>query len=67
MDFNLECNNFKNAIIATINDSKLPAAAIYYILKDIYNSIELQYIEAINYSLSKEQKTENNDEEKDIQ
>ena len=58
MDFNLSCNNLKNDIINLISTYNLPIAAVYYIYKDVFSSLEQQYIATINGLLLSQQPEE---------
>lgn len=47
-DFNLTCDDLKIKLTDLINESELPVAATYYILKDIFHSLENFYIGYLN-------------------
>ena len=47
-DFNLMCDDLKIKLTDLINESELPVAATYYILKDIFHSLENFYIGYLN-------------------
>lgn len=42
-EINLQALAFRNDIAQLISSSPLPACIVYYIIKDIYNTIENQY------------------------
>lgn len=53
-EFNFQLEQLKTKIYEQLNNSKLPLGAIFYLIKDIYNSLNNQYIMSINnYSLEK--------------
>lgn len=54
-NINLLSEQFKQKILNTINQAQLPASLVYYILKDIFNSLEIGYFNSLN-TISKEQK-----------
>lgn len=47
-DFNLMCDDLKIKMTDLINESELPVAATYYILKDIFHNLENFYIGYLN-------------------
>jgi len=47
-DFNLVCDDLKIKLTNLINESELPVAATYYILKDIFHNVENFYIGYLN-------------------
>ena len=55
-DFNYKCNQFKKNLENLINNSKLPIAVVYFIIKDIYNEIEKLNIAYLNDIALKESK-----------
>ena len=55
-DFNYRCNQFKKNLENLINNSKLPIAVVYFIIKDIYNEIEKLNITYLNDIALKESK-----------
>lgn len=42
-DINLIVEEFRQNLVATVNNSGLPASVIYYVLTDVYNEINTQY------------------------
>ena len=42
-DINLVVEEFRQSLVATVNNSGLPASVIYYVLTDVYNEINSQY------------------------
>lgn len=42
-DINLVVEEFRQNLVATVNNSGLPASIIYYVLTDVYNEINSQY------------------------
>ena len=65
MNFNLQCDNFKNNILNVINESKLPIAVIYYILKSLLSDIEVQYYDTISQlNLVQQQNKKEKEEQK---
>ena len=48
---NTQINMFKDNLVSVIGNSQLPIGVTYYILKDVYNNIEMLY----NQTLEKEQ------------
>lgn len=42
-DINLIVEEFRQNLVATVNNSGLPASMIYYVLTDVYNEINTQY------------------------
>ena len=53
-EFNFQLEQLKTKIYEQLNSSKLPLGAIFYLMKDIYNNLNNQYIMSINnYSLEK--------------
>lgn len=55
-DFNYNCNQFKKDLENLINASNLPIAAVFFVLKDIYNEIEKLNIAYLNSLALKESK-----------
>lgn len=56
-------NDLKDKVISTINESKLPIDAVYYVMKDIMTEIAVAYSQAIeeekkNETAEEEQKEE---------
>lgn len=52
-EFNFKMNFCEQELIKVLNESNLPLGALLYIIKNIYNEINTQYIASINsYSLS---------------
>ena len=47
-NFNLLTEQFKDSIINKVNNSGLPPAIIYYVMKDIFKDIESSYINYID-------------------
>ena len=68
-DFNYNCDQFKKNLENLINNSNLPIAAIYFILKDIYNEVEKLNIAYLNdLTLKQSKKLEKQiDENKDFE
>lgn len=68
-DFNLVCDDLKIKLTNLINESELPVAAIYYILKDIFHNVENFYIGYLNEKKIKQaaeqQKKDKEDKEED--
>ena len=68
-DFNLVCDDLKIKLTNLINESELPVAATYYILKDIFHNVENFYIGYLNEKKIKQaaeqQKKDKEDEEED--
>ena len=58
MDFNLKCENLKNNILKTINESQMPIATIYYIFKSIFVDVQNQYYKNINELILAQQNKE---------
>ena len=55
-EFNYQLENLKSNLFAQLENSKLPLGAVFYLIKDIYNNLQNQYIASINsYSMSKPQ------------
>lgn len=46
--FNTRCENLKQALINTINQSNLPISVIFYIAKSIMSDIESTYYGVLN-------------------
>lgn len=44
----IKYQNFKECMISLINQSELDVGMIYFILKDIFNEIELLYYKQLN-------------------
>lgn len=70
IEFNVQLEQLKNNLYQQLEQSKLPLGAIFYLIKDIYNSLNNQYIASINsYSLEHPiqqkifQVSENNEEQ----
>ena len=42
-DINLVVEEFRQNLVATVNNSGLPVSIIYYVLTDVYNEINSQY------------------------
>lgn len=59
MGFNSQCRDFEVKLINLINESQLPAAAVYFIFKSVYQDLENTYIGASNSEILSKQ----NDEE----
>ena len=61
---NSACEYFKQNLIDVINESKLPSAIIYYIMKDIFMDVERQYYGSLNSEspLLKEEEIEDGDD-----
>ena len=59
---NIDSELFKNNLTNLIESSQLPACVIYYIVKDIFNSLETEYGKLLQkeYSMQEEEKKENN-------
>lgn len=55
-DFNYNCNQFRKDLENLINASNLPIAAVFFVLKDIYNEIEKLNIAYLNSLTLKESK-----------
>lgn len=47
-DFNIKCENLRLAVRDVINQSDLPLAAVYYIIKDIYSELFNLYMSYFN-------------------
>ena len=47
-DFNYRCNQLKKRMETIINESGMPIAVVYFILKDLYNEIEKMNIAYLN-------------------
>lgn len=47
-DFNYRCNQLKKNLETLINESNMPIAVVYFILKDLYNEIEKMNIAYLN-------------------
>ena len=56
LNFNLQCDLFKNNLIQVINKSNLPAAVIYYIYKDIFQEIQKNYMGILNSQILSQNK-----------
>ena len=55
-EFNYQLENLKSNLFTQLENSKLPLGAIFYLIKDIYNNLQNQYIASINsYSMSNPQ------------
>lgn len=55
-EFNYQLENLKISLFKQLENSKLPLGAVFYLIKDIYNNLQNQYIASINsYSMSKPQ------------
>jgi len=55
MQFNTQCENTKQQLLATINNSGLPIAPIYYMLGEIYREAEKSYYAALNQEAQMEE------------
>lgn len=52
-EFNFKMNFCEQELIKALNESNLPVGALLYIIKNIYNELNAQYIASINsYSLN---------------
>lgn len=47
-DFNYKCNELRKQLEKTVNESEMPIAVVYLILKDLYNEIEKINIAYLN-------------------
>lgn len=47
-DFNYKCNELRKQLEKTVNESGMPIAVVYLILKDLYNEIEKINIAYLN-------------------
>jgi len=47
-DFNYKCNELRRQLEKNINESEMPIAVVYLILKDLYNEIEKINIAYLN-------------------
>lgn len=54
-NISLTTEKIKQEIINLLNSNKLPPVIIYYMIKDISNQIEIDYMNYINEQLKKEQ------------
>lgn len=55
-EFNYQLENLRSSLFEQLENSKLPLGAVFYLIKDIYNNLQNQYIASINsYSMSKPQ------------
>lgn len=54
-NISLTTEKIKQEIINLLNSNKLPPVIIYYMIKDINNQIEIDYMNYINEQLKKEQ------------
>lgn len=55
-EFNYQLENLRSNLFEQLETSKLPLGAVFYLVKDIYNNLQNQYIASINsYSMSKPQ------------
>ena len=55
-EFNYQLENLRSNLFEQLESSKLPLGAVFYLVKDIYNNLQNQYIASINsYSMSKPQ------------
>ena len=58
---NIESELFKNNLTDLIESSTLPACVIYYIVKDIFNSLDNEYGKLLRkeYNIQEEKKEDN--------
>ena len=55
-EFNYQLENLRSNLFEQLESSKLPLGAVFYLIKDIYNNLQNQYIASINsYSMSNPQ------------
>ena len=47
-DINLVIEDFRDSLITQCNQSQLPAAVVYYIVKDVYGMVAEQYQDYID-------------------
>ena len=47
-DFNYKCNELRKQLEKIVNESEMPIAVVYLILKDLYNEIEKINIAYLN-------------------
>lgn len=67
IEFNVQLEQLKTNLYKELEQSKLPLGAIFYLIKDIYNNLQNQYIASINsYSMS-HSKTQETQQIKPIQ
>ena len=57
----MELDKLKNEITESINNSKLPIDAIYYVIKDLFNEVVYLY----NQQIQKEQNQKEEGEKKE--
>ena len=53
-DINLQIEEFRQTIIDTVNRSGLPISVAYYILKDVFNTVESDYYAYLNDAAKKQ-------------
>ena len=63
MDINRQIDNFSQELTQTITQSQLPLGTIYYIIKDIYRDLELNYYNYLNNLTFQEIEKQNNQQE----
>ena len=63
MDINRQIDNFSQELTQIITQSQLPLGTIYYIIKDIYRDLELNYYNYLNNLTFQEVEEQNNQQE----
>ena len=61
LGFNAQCEDLKNKLVETINESRLPITVTYYILQEILTAAERQKEESIAKERQEFDKENNND------
>lgn len=61
-NFNLKTEQFKSSIITSINNSNLPIGTIYYVIKDLYKDLEIEYLKILQEE-QKQQEQEGQEQE----
>lgn len=56
--FDLQCNNFRENLLNTINQSQLPITVIYYTFKDILSELEKLYFKTLKEQQQEAKKQE---------
>ena len=63
--FDLQCNNFRENLLNTINQSQLPITVIYYTFKDILSELEKLYFKTLKEQQEKEKQEAEKNKEKE--
>ena len=55
-DISLSIEDYKNNVVDAVNSSEFPPAIIYYIIKDIFQNVEQNYLSYIQQAKREENK-----------